>query len=326
MKVLIIRLSSIGDIVLTTPVIRCVKQQLIDAEVHFLTKDTFSGLVVHNPYIDQVKYWDNDTKDLANELRLENYDLVIDLHKNLRTRKLKKVLKAKWISFGKLNIQKWLFVQFKLNLLPQIHIIDRYFDALKSLEVVDDQKGIDYFFPDKLSLQLSDFNLKPKTYVALAIGGTYFTKQIPVNVVLDIIKRLNGCVVILGGGSADEAKAKEIIDKLPHNSVINLCNKLTLDESAYIIKNASDLITGDTGLMHIASAFETPIHCLWGNTHPSFGMYAYRTNKEEIFNYNVDLKCNPCSKLGSDSCPRGHFECMLKQNAEQIVKNCQAVD
>jgi ADP-heptose:LPS heptosyltransferase len=326
MKVLIIRLSSIGDIVLTTPVIRCVKQQLADAEVHFLTKDTFSGLVVHNPYIDHIKCWTNDTKALVNELALENYDLVIDLHKNLRTRKLKKVLKITWISFDKLNIQKWLFVQFKLNLLPQIHIIDRYFDALKSLQVVDDQKGVDYFFSDNLSLQLSEYNLQPKAYVALAIGGTYFTKQIPLDVILNIIKRLNRPIVLLGGGSVDEAKAAQIVNAISHTSVIDLCNKLTLDESAYIIKNASDLITGDTGLMHIASAFETPIHCLWGNTHPSFGMYAYRTNKEELFNYQVDLKCSPCSKLGGDSCPRGHFECMLKQNIKQIVKNCQAVD
>jgi ADP-heptose:LPS heptosyltransferase len=325
MKVLIIRLSSIGDIVLTTPVIRCVKKQLGSAEVHFLTKKSFSSLVVHNPYVDQVKYWNKDTRALCTELVLENYDLVIDLHKNVRTRLLKNTLKTKWISFNKLNIQKWLFVQFKWNLLPPIHIIDRYFEALKSLSIVDDQKGVDYFFPDSLSLQLSDYNLVPKSYVAIAIGGTYFTKQIPLNVILETIKRLGGTVVLLGGGDADDGKAKEIMDNLPPNAVLNLCNKLTLDESAYIIKNASDLITGDTGLMHIASAFETPIHCLWGNTHPSLGMYAYRVQTQTIFNHQVDLKCNPCSKLGSNSCPRGHFKCMQKQNVEQVVKNCQAV-
>ncbi len=325
MKVLIIRLSSIGDIVLTTPVIRCVKKQLGSAEVHFLTKKSFSSLVAHNPYVDQVKYWNKDTRALCTELVLENYDLVIDLHKNVRTRLLKNTLKTKWISFNKLNIQKWLFVQFKWNLLPPLHIIDRYFEALKSLAVVDDKKGVDYFFPDSLSLQLSDYNLVPKSYVAIAIGGTYFTKQIPLNVILDTIKHLGGTVVLLGGGDADEAKAKEIMDNMLPNSVLNLCNKLTLDESAFVIKNASDLITGDTGLMHIASAFETPIHCLWGNTHPSFGMYAYRVQTQTIFNHQVDLKCNPCSKLGSNSCPRGHFKCMQKQNVEQVVKNCQVL-
>ena len=187
MKVLIIRLSSIGDIVLTTPVIRCVKKQLGNAEVHFLTKKSFSSLVANNPYVDHVKYWNNDTKALSEELTLENYDLVIDLHKNVRTRLLKNMLKIKCISFNKLNIQKWLFVQFKLNLLTPIHIIDRYFAALKSLSIVDDQKGVDYFFPDSLSLQLSDYKLVPKSYVAIAIGGTYFTKQIPLNIIFNHI-------------------------------------------------------------------------------------------------------------------------------------------
>jgi ADP-heptose:LPS heptosyltransferase len=89
-----------------------------------------------------------------------------------------------------------------------------------------------------------------------------------------------------------------------------------------VIKNANHFITSDTGLMHIATAFDVPIHTIWGNTHPAFGMYAYRPNIKNTFDHVVPLKCNPCSKLGSDSCPRGHFHCMIKQNVEQIVKNC----
>jgi ADP-heptose:LPS heptosyltransferase len=323
MKVLIIRLSSIGDIVLTTPIIRCVKQQLPNAEIHFLTKDKFASLLANNKYISTLKLWSSDKEKFTNELKVESYDIVIDLHKNLKTRALqRKHPDIRWISFHKLNIQKWLFVNFKINLLPQKHLIDRYFEALKPLNIVNDGLGIDYFFARDWNVKLSNFNLVSKDYVAIAIGGTYYTKQIPIITILSLIKRLNKTIVLLGGGESDSTKASEIERTLPDYNIVNLCNKLTLDESAFVIKHAASIITGDTGLMHIASAFDTPIHALWGNTNPLFGMYAYRSNKKDTYNYHVPLDCNPCSKLGSNSCPRGHFHCMLKQNTEQVVKNC----
>ena len=322
MKILIIRLSSIGDIVLTTPVIRCTRAAYPDAEIHFLTKKSFVSLVEHNPNLNAIKTYEKALeKELVQQLQSESYDLVIDLHKNVRTRRLIKTLNTKSISYNKENIRKWLFVNFKIDLLPDVHLVDRYFASLRRVNILNDNKGIDFFYSPNFQLELSDYSLVKKEYTVITIGGTYFTKQIPESVLLSLFKRLNGDIVLIGAGKADAKKAEHLTKNTTNKRVYNLCNQLSIEQSAYLIENAKSIITSDTGMMHIAAAFDTPIEAVWGNTHPSFGMYAYRPQQSNITNHKVQLNCNPCSKLGSDKCPRGHFNCMNMQNVEQIVKN-----
>ncbi len=126
LKFLIIRFSSIGDIVLTTPVIRCLKKQVPDAAVHFLTKNSFRSVVEHNPYIDKLHVLAHSWELMMEELKTEDYDYIIDLHHNIKTLRIKKALKKKSFSFYKLNIQKYFFTAFKINFLPKVHIVDRY--------------------------------------------------------------------------------------------------------------------------------------------------------------------------------------------------------
>jgi ADP-heptose:LPS heptosyltransferase len=168
---------------------------------------------------------------------------------------------------------------------------------------------------------LSDYSLVKKEYTVITVGGTYFTKQIPERILMSLFKRLNGDIVLIGAGKSDATKAEQLTQNIPNKRVYNLCNQLSIEQSAYLIENAKSIITSDTGMMHIAAAFDTPIEAIWGNTNPSFGMYAYRPQQSNITNHKVQLNCNPCSKLGSDKCPRGHFNCMNMQNVEQIVKN-----
>ena len=138
---------------------------------------------------------------------------------------------------------------------------------------------------------------------------------------MSLFKRLkNTTIVLIGAGKADIKKAETIIINSEHKKIINLCNKLSIDESAYVIKHAKTIITGDTGMMHIASSFDINIVTLWGNTHPKFGMYAY-ASADRIQNHLVDIPCHPCSKLGSNECPRGHFNCMKTHDIPNIVKN-----
>jgi len=322
MKILIIRLSSIGDIVLTTPIIRCTRTAYPDAEIHFLTKKSFVSLVEHNPNLNTIKPYEKALeKELVQQLQSESYDLVIDLHKNVRTRRLIKTLNTKSLSYNKENIRKWLFVNFKIDLLPHVHLVDRYFASLKRVNILNDNQGIDFFYSPNFQLNLSDYNLVKKEYTVITVGGTYFTKQIPMSVLLSLFKRLNDDIVLIGAGKADAKKAENLTKNTTNKRVYNLCNQLSIEQSAYLIENAKTLITSDTGLMHIAAAFDTPIEAVWGNTHPIFGMYAYRPQQSHITNHKVQLNCNPCSKLGSDKCPRGHFNCMNMQNVEQIVKN-----
>ena len=145
MKILFIRFSSIGDIVLATPVIRCVKQQLKDVEVHFLLKKSYAAVLEHNPYIDKKIFFEENESQIIEQLNNEKYDVVIDLQKNFRSLKIKRALSVKNFSFDKLNISKWIYVNFKINLLPKLHIVDRYMQAVKSLGVVKDGGGLDYF-------------------------------------------------------------------------------------------------------------------------------------------------------------------------------------
>lgn len=322
MKILIIRFSSIGDIVITSPVVRCVRQANPDAIIHFLTKKNFSYLLDSCQYVDEVLTLDGSINDIMPRLKEEDYDVVIDLHKNLRTRAIRNALKAKWYSYDKLNVKKWLWVNFRWNRMPDEHLVDRYFEGLKSLNITNDGKGLEYFLPHSYSYDISAHELSHNAYIAISIGGTYATKRMPNHMLIDLINRIDRPVVLLGGGAVDEANA-QVISEAVGAGVVNLVNQISVHDAAYVIEHAAQLITGDTGMMHIAAAFGTPIQAVWGNTHPLLGMYAYQPESQNnVVDHQVELPCRPCSKLGSDQCPRGHFNCMELQNVEEIVQNC----
>ncbi len=310
MKILVVRFSSIGDIVLTTPVLRCLKQQLKDVELHFVTKHNFLSVIENNIYVDKVFTIKDSLKDVIPQLKKENYDYVIDLHHNIRTLRLKTVLGKKSFSFNKLNWEKFLIVNFKKNKLPNVHIVDRYFETVESLGIKNDDKGLDYFISEKdeVDIQSSLPTLFHEDYNALVVGGSYFTKQIPVNKLKEICAKSTLPLVLLGG--KEDAAIAEQVYQLYKNKTINLCGKLSLNQSASIIKQANKVITSDTGLMHIAAAYKKDIISIWGNTIPEFGMGPYLAGKNSQ-NWEVkNLSCRPCSKLGYKKCPKGHFKCM----------------
>ncbi len=316
-KFLILRFSSIGDIVLTTPAIRCLKTQVKDAEVHYLTKPAFASVLANNPYIDQLHVLDKPILEKALELKQLGFDYIIDLHSNLRTQIVKAVIGTPAFAFDKLNIEKSILVNLKINTLPDVHIVDRYLDTLKTFEVANDGLGLDYFLP-------SDFSLNPTIqlpahFIAIAIGAQHATKRLPNDQIVSICRQINQPVVLLGG--KEDAVNGEFIANQSGAHVINLSGKLTLHESAYAVSLSDKVITHDTGLMHIAAAFKKPIISIWGNTVPEFGMTAYygnsdiRNQKFEIPN----LPCRPCSKIGFPECPKKHFKCMMLQDTAAIA-------
>ncbi|MBL7895739.1 MAG: glycosyltransferase family 9 protein [Bacteroidia bacterium] len=309
MKILIIRFSSIGDIVLTTPVIRCCAQQIKNAEIHFVCKASFKSTLEHNPYIHKLITFDKDINEVIPALKKESYDIIIDLHNNLRSRRLKLALGIKSLSFDKLNIKKLLAVVLKnKNLLPDIHIVQRYLQTVSSLGVKDDGKGLDYFISEKDNVDLSTIHPElNKGYIALVVGGSYYTKKIPVNKLIEICNNSKLPLVLLGG-KEDSSIAEQVVSKC--KNAINICGNYSLNQSAFIIQHSSFVITSDTGLMHIASAFGKKIYSLWGNTIPEFGMYPYKPGEGSKILEVKNLKCRPCSKLGYGKCPKGHFKCM----------------
>jgi ADP-heptose:LPS heptosyltransferase len=317
-KILLLRFSSIGDIVLTTPVIRCLKQQLPNTEIHFLTKESFKSILEFNPYLDKLITFSKSTDEVISGLKNEKYDLVIDLHKNIRSAKLKASLFRKNISFNKINLEKWLTVNTKKkSFLPNVHIVDRYMEAIKKLGIKNDEKGLDFFISKE-----DEFNFPnelQKDFVAFAIGAQFATKRLPIEKMISLLSNINHPVVLLGG-KEDKETALKIISSLKDKTILNYCGELSIRQSAFVISKAKVVLTHDTGLMHIAAAFKKPIVSIWGNTIPEFGMYPYLPNQKELYDcVEVDnLKCRPCSKIGYQSCPKKHFDCMNKQDEAKI--------
>jgi len=316
-KILIIRFSSIGDIVLTTPVIRCLKKQL-NAEVHYLTKASFKGMLNNNPHVDKVHTIDKEiSKELIAQLKAENFDFVADLHHNLRTMRLKKTLNIPSKSFPKYNIQKWLLVNLKIDRMPDIHIVDRYMETISSLGVVNDMNGLDYFIPAASNVDLS---LLPQDYttgyVGLVIGGHHATKMMSTSKLIEVCERLKEPVLLLGGPE-DTERGEEVVAAVG-TKVFNACGKFKLDESASLVKQAKWIITHDTGLMHIAAAFKKRIVSVWGNTVPELGMYPYLAGSESKIVEIKGLSCRPCSKIGYSKCPKAHFKCMEHEVSKVI--------
>ena len=309
-KILVIRFSSIGDIVLTTPVIRCLKQQLRDTEIHYVTKEIFSPILNGNPYLDKLIAFKKDISEIYEVLQSEKYDVVIDLHKNLRSLRLKQKLSTKNYSFEKLNVQKFLAVNFKMiNALPAEHIVERYLETIEPLGVKNDFMGLDYFLDKKERVDVANlfFNGRETKYLALVVGGSYYTKKIPLNKLREIC-RTSTLPVLLLGGKEDALLAEELQKDFP--LLINTCGKFSINQSASLIEQAEWVITSDTGLMHIASAFNKKIISVWGNTIPEFGMGPYLPNDQNKIMEVKGLSCRPCSKLGYNKCPKGHFKCM----------------
>jgi len=316
-KILIIRFSSIGDIVLTSPVIRCLRQSIPDAEIHYLTKTNFRSITENNPLLDKVHSFDQSIKEILPALKKEKFDFVVDLHNNLRSFRVRTALRRPSATFPKLNFKKWILVNFKKNLLPDIHIVDRYFKAVEPLGVVNDGQGLDFFISvkERVVPELT-FGWPKENYIALVVGAAHFTKRIPLEKLREICRNTEGPIVALGG-KEDAATGEKLAAEFPEK-VYHACGKCSLNQSASVIKHARHVITGDTGLMHIAAAFQRPITVLWGNTVPEFGMYPYVQNTKWQ-SLEVDgLDCRPCSKIGFSKCPKGHFKCMLDQQVSQI--------
>ncbi len=325
-KILIIRFSSIGDIVLTTPVIRCVKQQVPGAEVHFAVKKAFLQVVEANPHIDRVHVLDNDLGDLIRRLKAEKFDFIADLHCNLRSIRVRASLRVPAAGFPKINIQKWLLTRFKIDIMPDVHIVDRYFEAVNRLGVKNDLKGLDYFIPENEEFNLDSLPEAFRNgYTAFVIGAKHATKRLPEHKIISVCKKLNSPVVLLGGPEDAPAAGRIVAESGP--GVLSLCGQVSLNRSASLVRQATVVITHDTGLMHVAAAFRKQIVSVWGNTVPKIGMYPYMPGDEEKSKIVEvkGLKCRPCSKLGYDQCPKGHFKCMEGIDESLVISHWSAV-
>jgi ADP-heptose:LPS heptosyltransferase len=315
MKILVIRFSSMGDIIYTTPIVRCLKMQLPDTEVHFLTKPAFKYIYDNNPYVDRLLLLKPALSETIKEIKSEKYDYIIDLHNNLRTSLIKLQTGIKSSTYKKQRFRKWLTLKFKLKLVPPIHLVERYMQTVRFLGVRNDGKPIDYYVKADYGLKKLLPASHQENFVAFVIGATHFTKRMPNDKIISICREISHPVVLLGGDDV-KANGNEIANAVGNN-IYNACGITSLDESVYLVSKAKTVLGFDTGLTHIAEAFNVPIASIWGGTVPELlGVQPYMVKDAEVI--SIDLPCRPCSKFGLEKCPLGHFKCM-KDIPEYLV-------
>jgi ADP-heptose:LPS heptosyltransferase len=324
-KFLVVRFSSIGDIVLTTPLIRALREQIIpQPEIHFLTKKAYAEVLAHNPHIDRIHTIEKATAEVTNELKAIDFDYIIDLHRNVRSSMVKKALKMVDFTLDKQNFDKWLLVRFHYRRRPIRHIVHRYLEVLKPFGIVEDTSGLDFHIAPAAQTEVArEGLLQADKYIAVALGATHVGKRMPFEFLNELCSQSKLPVVLLGG-KEDRAIGEALAANHP-NRVIQAAGKLSIHGSAYLIQQAALLVTGDTGLMHIGAALGTRLITVWGCTSPELGMSAYRPHVESINVEPNGRKKRPCSKLG-DRCQYGSkHRCIATLSVDAIMTLVQKV-
>jgi lipopolysaccharide heptosyltransferase II len=334
-KILIIRFSSIGDIILASPLIRSIRSTYHDAQIDFLVKKEFAELVKYNPHLSNIIEFGaasnfNQLTNLANRIKKENYNTIIDIHNSLRSR----YIRGFSIAANKIIIKKNIFARFFLIIFKwnfYKHIVpnaQKYLNCAIALSVKDDGKGLEVFVPDKIlskitshlnNIPLSDY----KIIIGAAPSAKHNTKKwLPeryVQLLSRLIQELNGLVMVFGG-TEDKHESDNLVnsvnDRTGKKAAMNFSGKFSLLENAAALDFCDVFITNDTGLMHLASARRRKVVAIFGPTVKEFGFFPYRT--EHIVVERNDLNCRPCTHIGSDVCPKKHFRCMNNISTDDV--------
>ncbi len=317
-RFLFLRLSSMGDVILTTPLLKALRQKYPQAEIHYLTRSAYAEILAHNPYLTALHTWPP-----SEALLRMRWDGVIDLHKNLRTWRLRWRLHYKrWTTFPKENFRKWLSVRLKKPM-PVAHIVRRYGEALRPWGIEPLKLGpLEVYVPEPCRKRVRSemYNIHSGPWLAFGLGGTYATKKWPTLYKLSLLRRLGWPAVLLGGPA--EAEEAAFLAERIEGPVLVAAGRYTLLETASAIAEANLVLTHDTGTAHLAAAFQKPTVVLWGNTVPSFGMTPWQTPH---LNLEVPgLSCRPCSKLGFTRCPHRHHNCLRALTPDFVLYKVQA--
>ena len=307
-KILILQLESIGNVVLSSAVVRCLKQQLPVAAIHYATRPAYQSVIAYNPYIAKKHYLAGSLYELILELRTERFDYVIDLQNTFMTGLIRVALGTRSFSVEKQTIPQWLHTRWKINTLIGDHVVDRYMRTVETLGVENDGQGLDYFIPYKDEVETAWL---PEThqsdFVAYAIGGHHQTRRLPVWRMIELCRKINYPIVLLGD-KADRGAGDELVQALGEHQIYNACGLYNLNQSASLLQRARVVFSHDTGLMHIAAAFRKKVYSIWGSTTPQLGFYPYKTSYVRL--ETPGLGCRPCSASRTGSCPMNHFKCM----------------
>jgi len=325
-KILIIRLSSIGDILLTSTFVRQVRKHFPNARIDYLIKEQFSDLMRFNPHISHLYGLDVSNegaeKILKNEFKRIGYQIVFDLHNNLRSNFFKRGIDAGEVySINKNKLKQQLLVLLKINCYKKIQPIpERYLNVAENYQVQDDNLGLEIFWhadhEKAAGLKIKEAGLPPASqYICLAPGAAHFTKRWPVDYFAALSEKISrqGLKIVLLGGNDDKEWGEILVQDA---KMIDLTGKLSLLETAVILSRARAAVTNDSGLMHMASAVRIPVVAIFGSTVREFGFFPYRGKSAVI--ENKLLTCRPCTHIGRKNCPKKHSKCMREIKSDDV--------
>lgn len=326
-KILILRLSSIGDILLTTPFVRQVRHTFPQAKIHYITKEIFKDLIFHNPHLDKI--WTIQQGDrfkdlirLRKQLNKENYDFVFDLHNSLRTKIIAPAQNRTRFSKQKWNRAQLVYLN-RNRYKKIIPVAERYLQTGSAAGVKDDGLGLELVWKNatekRIDYEVNKFHLN-KGFVAFAPGAAHYTKRWPIErfkELSDLIYRNYHLPIVLFGSMAEREQFRPLQKK---GRVYNFAGKFSLLESAALLNRARCLVSNDSGLMHMATAVNTKLVALFGSTVKELGFFPYRSEHKVI---EMPVSCRPCSHIGRASCPKGHFNCMLDISVQHVFNTLE---
>ncbi|MDO8734760.1 MAG: lipopolysaccharide heptosyltransferase II [Elusimicrobiota bacterium] len=323
MKILIIRVSSIGDIVLATPLVRCLRTAVPSAQIDFLVKKKYSEILSANPYISNLIFFENNIVEPAQRIKKEKYDFILDIHNNFRTFLLTLFSGAKILRYKNYMFRRFFLAEFGLNFYKErekIPVFQRYLKTAESFGIFDDDKGLDFFIDKNVENKVEQ--ILKNQYIGICPVAVWKTKRWPKENFIEVAKRIlekNNYEVLVFGGKNDFDYCENIKIQIGPKAK-NLCG-LSLQETAVAIRKCKHLLTNDTGLMHIAEALKVPVVAFFGPTVEEFGFYP-QSEKSKFF--SKDIFCRPCSTKGSKKCPVGDFRCMTEISVEEVFSHCAA--
>jgi heptosyltransferase II len=323
-NVLAVRFSSIGDVLLTTPLFRAIRQRHPAARITVLTKEAYAPLLSHNPHIERVigVASGRPLTSVAAELRAGGYTYRLDLHDSLRTRLLRTLVPGRWRTYPKHRMARTLLIYTKRNLYRDRRpVAERYFSAARDLGVVPDGKPPEFVLGVAAEREVGDWLgsvgvTQSGPLIAVAPGAAHATKRWPLEHWRALIGRLiaRGLDVAIVGGADDKSIGAEL-SQTGDGRAVSAAGALGLQATGALLRRSVALVSGDTGVMHMASGVGTPVVALFGPTVEAFGFFPYTSRANVV---ELALSCRPCSSKGSPRCPLGHHRCMIDIAPEMV--------
>ncbi|MDD5132323.1 MAG: glycosyltransferase family 9 protein [bacterium] len=329
-NILVVRFSSLGDVVLTTPVFAALRQALPQAKITILTKNQYQDIFANNPNIDEILTLERQENlaNLISRVRRNKYDLILDLHSNLRSHILGFAAGTKVIHYDKQSFNRYALLHFKQgNQALQKSVVQRYLDTLGFLGSLPGHPDTKVYLTEKESrlaqASLEQYGLGPNDLViGLNPGAKWETKKWPLPNWLEFInlcqsKKLK---LLLFGDSTDQLFISKLLKEAGdiRDTVINLAGKTDLRQLCALIKQCRVVVTGDSGALHIAQALDIPVLILLGPTVPEFGFIRPRPKDIVLFK---ELPCRPCSLHGTNDCKRGDWLCLSGLSAQEVFES-----